>query len=63
MQSSTRKRTVAKKRVTTAKGISALRLKWCDITDWWDYDIKSKHRKCIITLALIAVLLLGVVFL
>ena len=64
MQSSTRKRTVAKKRVTGAKrGASALRLKWCDITDWWEYNLNAKQRKCFITLAFIAALVIGVVFL
>ena len=35
MQSSTRKRTVAKKRVTGAK--RGMLTKWCDVADWWRY--------------------------
>ena len=55
MQSSTRKRTVAKKRVTTTKGMSALRLKWCDITDWWEYDLTERQRNAIVVFSIIAV--------
>ena len=55
MQSSTRKRTVAKKRVTNTKGISALRLKWCDVTDWWEYDLTARQRNPIVVLCIIAI--------
>ena len=55
MQSSTRKRTVAKKRVTNTKGISALRLKWCDVTDWWEYDLTERQRNPIVVLCIIAI--------
>lgn len=39
MQSSTRKRTVAKKRVTNAK--HGMLTKWCDAADWLDTKQQS----------------------
>ena len=36
--------------------MNAIKQKWCDVTDWWQYHLYAKQRRTVVALAIVAAL-------